>query len=101
MRLKKHLHIVLLFILLTGCFTLSAQNVTSDSIVIDYFENQGIPTTYHNRVHLLKSGQEKFEDLFEYIRQAKHHIHLEYLISEMTPLPELYSIYWAKKPKKA
>ncbi|MBP3713709.1 MAG: cardiolipin synthase, partial [Phocaeicola sp.] len=75
---KKNLHIVLLCLMLTGCFTLSAQNVTSDSIVIDYFEGQGIPTTVHNRVHLLKSGREKFADLFEYIRQAKHHIHLDY-----------------------
>lgn len=75
---KKNLHIVLLCLMLTGCFTLSAQNVTSDSIVIDYFEELGVPTTYHNKVHLLKSGREKFADLFEYIRQAKHHIHLEY-----------------------
>ena len=27
---------------------------------------------------LLKSGREKFIDLFEAIRQAKHHVHLEY-----------------------
>ena len=78
MSFKKNLHIVLLCLMLTGCFTLSAQNVTSDSIVIDYFEGQGVPTTYHNKVHLLKSGREKFADLFEHIRQAKHHIHLEY-----------------------
>ena len=72
------LHILSLFLLLTGCITLSAQNVSSDSILIDYFEDLDVPTTYHNKVHLLKSGNDKFIDLFEHIRQAKHHIHLEY-----------------------
>ena len=69
---------VFVLLILAWCSTLSAQKVTSDSIVIDYFEELGVPTTYHNKVHLLKSGREKFADLFEYIRQAKHHIHLEY-----------------------
>lgn len=51
----------------------------SDSILVDYlWEEYGIPTTTHNRVKLLKSGEEKFEDLFEAIRKAEHHIHLEY-----------------------
>ena len=51
----------------------------SDSILVDYlWEEYGIPTTTHNRVKLLKSGEEKFEDLFDAIRKAKHHIHLEY-----------------------
>ena len=69
---------VFVLLILAWCSTLSAQKVTSDSIVIDYFEELGVPTTYHNKVHLLKSGREKFADLFEHIRQAKHHIHLEY-----------------------
>ena len=51
----------------------------SDSILVDYlWEEYGIPTTTHNRVKLLESGEEKFEDLFDAIRKAKHHIHLEY-----------------------
>lgn len=51
----------------------------SDSILVDYlWEEYGIPTTTHNRVKLLKSGEEKFEDLFDAIRKAEHHIHLEY-----------------------
>ncbi len=50
----------------------------SDSLVIDFLKNSGIPITEHNRVRILKSGTEKFEDLFEAIRQARHHIHLEY-----------------------
>ncbi|MCC8186364.1 MAG: cardiolipin synthase [Bacteroides sp.] len=50
----------------------------SDSLVIDFLNHSGIPVTEHNRVSILKNGTEKFEDLFEAIRQAHHHIHLEY-----------------------
>lgn len=51
----------------------------SDSILINYLKNEyGIETTGNNKINLLKNGHEKFEDLFEHIRQAKHHIHLEY-----------------------
>ncbi len=50
----------------------------SDSIVIEYLHNNGIETSRRNNIRLLKSGREKFEDLFASIRQAKHHIHLEY-----------------------
>jgi cardiolipin synthase len=38
----------------------------------------GIETTQHNQLKLLKSGEEKFIDLFQAIEQAKHHVHLEY-----------------------
>jgi cardiolipin synthase len=41
-------------------------------------EQEGIPISYNNRVKLLRSGREKFADLFESIRHARHHIHLEY-----------------------
>lgn len=51
----------------------------SDSTLIRHLQEEyGIPTTSRNKVKLLKSGHEKFEDLFEHIRKAKHHIHLEY-----------------------
>ncbi|MGP1435057.1 MAG: cardiolipin synthase [Phocaeicola sp.] len=69
--------IAVLFVFLTA-ISLNAQTTSSDSIVIQYLTELGIPTTYNNEVKLLKSGTEKFSDLFEHIRQAKHHIHLEY-----------------------
>lgn len=43
-----------------------------------YLRNKGISVTGNNRVKLLMSGQEKFADLFDAIRNARHHIHLEY-----------------------
>lgn len=49
-----------------------------DSIVAHYLELEGIPLRKHNRLTLLPSGTEKFQDLFSHIRQAKEHIHMEY-----------------------
>lgn len=37
-----------------------------------------LPITGNNKVELLMNGHDKFIDLFAAIRQAKHHIHLEY-----------------------
>lgn len=52
--------------------------MTSDSLVLCFFSEAGLPISNNNKVKLLKSGHEKFIDLFEAIRKAKHHIHLEY-----------------------
>jgi cardiolipin synthase len=50
----------------------------SDSTIIEYLKEYGIQTTTNNEVKILKSGHEKFIDLFEEIKKAKHHIHMEY-----------------------
>ena len=52
--------------------------LTSDSLVLNFLKESGIPISENNKVKLLKSGREKFVDLFEAIREAKHHVHLEY-----------------------
>ena len=51
---------------------------TSDAIFRHQMEEYGIKFTEGNRVKLLKSGQEKFDDMFKAIRQAKSSVHLEY-----------------------
>lgn len=56
----------------------TTQFISSDSLVIQFLEYSGIPTTTNNKVKLITSGRQKFEDLFEAIRKAKHHVHLEY-----------------------
>lgn len=56
----------------------TTQFIRSDSLVLQFLEYSNIPITDNNKVKLIKSGREKFEDLFEAIRGAKHHIHLEY-----------------------
>ena len=54
-------------------------NLSSDSILIAFMQQEyGIFTTNNNNITLLKSGEEKFIDLFKEINKAKHHIHLEY-----------------------
>ena len=45
---------------------------------MNYMQDMEIPLTYNNKVELLMTGREKFIDLFETIRHARHHIHLEY-----------------------
>ena len=56
----------------------NVQESASDSILIAYLNECGIQTSTGNEVEILKSGHEKFIDLFEGIKKAKHHIHLEY-----------------------
>lgn len=50
----------------------------SDTMLLHFLKQSDVPVTQHNKVQLLKSGREKFIDLFAAIREAKHHIHLEY-----------------------
>ena len=90
--IKKHIYLTLLFISLFTAGTAKPQEAnlirttatdsipicTSDSAVISFLKDVGVPITRNTTVKLLKSGREKFIDLFEEIRQAKHHIHLEY-----------------------
>lgn len=50
----------------------------SDSTIRHVLENKGVTFTADNSVALLMNGYEKFDDMFEAIRQARHHVHLEY-----------------------
>ena len=67
------------FILSTLFFSPArAQSITSDSLILMQLKDYGIRFTNDNSVVLLMSGQEKFDDMFEAIRQARQSIHLEY-----------------------
>ena len=67
------------FILCTLYFSPArAQSITSDSLILMQLKDYGIRFTNDNSVVLLMSGQEKFDDMFEAIRQARQSIHLEY-----------------------
>ena len=50
----------------------------SDTLIRRQLEDYGISFTDDNSVVLLMSGQQKFDDMFCAIRQARHSIHLEY-----------------------
>ena len=78
----RHIILSTIFILI-GTIHIQAETnelnkTQSDSILISYLKEYGIETTNHNELKLLKSGEEKFIDLFQKIEEAKHHIHLEY-----------------------
>ncbi|MGI6219943.1 MAG: phospholipase D-like domain-containing protein [Bacteroidaceae bacterium] len=71
----------LLFVFCLALFPIRAAEVTetrSDTLLLRYLNEHGVQATDSNRVQLIFSGHEKFEMLFEDIRQARHYIHLEY-----------------------
>jgi cardiolipin synthase len=46
------------------------------------------PLTRRNKVKLLLNGEEKFTEVLETLRNAKHHIHIEYYIYEQDEIGE-------------
>lgn len=81
--------------LLVCALTSKAQ--TSDSIIVKELQTDGITFTHNNSVTLLMSGQDKFDDMFEAIRQAKSSIHLEYFNFRNDSIAsKLFEILYAK-----
>ena len=61
------------------------------------FNHRNSLTFGKNRVKLLKNGEEKFPEVFEALRHAKHHIHMEYyIIAESAIGDELLEILLEK-----
>ena len=50
----------------------------SDSLTAETLEQMGVEFTHDNRVVLLRSGKEKFDDMLAAISQARYYVHLEY-----------------------
>lgn len=59
-------------------FTCNVCAQTSDSLIVENLRDEGITFSHNNSVTLLMSGQEKFDDMFQAIRQARSSVHLEY-----------------------
>lgn len=55
-----------------------AEPATADSLVARDLRSHGVTFSHDNSVTLFASGQEKFDDMFQAIRQAKSSVHLEY-----------------------
>lgn len=51
---------------------------TSDSLLVRTLRKEGVTFSHDNSITPLTSGQEKFDDLFQAIRNAKSSVHLEY-----------------------
>ena len=80
--LSSKIKIILFCISLIGQVSTKAQDTytstPSDSILIKYLAENNISTSNNNEVKIIRSGEEKFIELFKDIEKAKHHIHLEY-----------------------
>ena len=59
-------------------YILCALSQGSDSLIVAQLRDEGITFSHNNSVTLLLNGQEKFDDMFTAIRQAKSSVHLEY-----------------------
>lgn len=74
--------IIPFFALFIGIINLQAEITStiphSDSTLIKYLNENQIQISERNELELIKSGHDKFIDLFKEIERAKHHIHLEY-----------------------
>ncbi len=68
---------ILLLMTLTNHTNLFAQDSSAQQ-TIDALKKLEIPFYENNSVVLLPSGKEKFADMFDAIRNARHYIHLEY-----------------------
>ena len=73
---KRMLLLISLFTFHFSFITSSAQ--TSDTLIARQLRDYGIRLTDDNSVTLLMSGQQKFDDMFQAIRQARESVHLEY-----------------------
>ena len=58
--------------------SLGSAAAQSDSLIRQQLEDYGIQFSHNNKVTLLMSGQQKFDDMFRAIQQARHSVHLEY-----------------------
>ena len=75
----KKIWAILLLLTIIECRWASAQeHLRSDSLTVEDLEEMGVVFSHNNKLVLLESGAEKFDDMFKAIRQAKHFVYLEY-----------------------
>lgn len=81
-------------------FTCNVCAQTSDSLIVENLSNEGITFSHNNSVTLLMSGQEKFDDMFQAIRQARSSVHLEYFNFRNDSIASLLFRLLAQKAKE-
>lgn len=81
-------------------FTCNVCAQTSDSLIVENLRNEGITFSHNNSVTLLMSGQEKFDDMFQAIRQARSSVHLEYFNFRNDSIASLLFRLLAQKAKE-
>ncbi len=73
MKIEKIVLVCYILLLIPSC-----AKAQSDSLIVQTLRDSGIRFSSDNSVTLLMSGQQKFDDMFKAIRQARSSIHLEY-----------------------
>lgn len=73
----------------------------ADSAVVHALRSQGVTFSDNNAVTLLMNGQEKFDDMFKAIRQARHSVHLEYFNFRNDSIAHLLFGILAQKAKES
>lgn len=81
-------------------FTCNVCAQTSDSLIVENLRNEGITFSHNNSVTLLMGGQEKFDDMFQAIRQARSSVHLEYFNFRNDSIASLLFRLLAQKAKE-
>lgn len=51
---------------------------TSDSLIVNELRSHGISFSHDNSIVLFNSGQKKYDDMFQAIRNARSSVHMEY-----------------------
>ena len=71
---------ILLLVALTSISGWAQENIgeRADTLIMTRLREKGVTFSDDNAVTLLMNGQEKFDDLFKAIRQARSSVHLEY-----------------------
>ena len=82
------------------CLLSAADAQRSDSTIVRQLREEGIRFSDNNRVTLLMSGQEKFDDMFCAIRQARSSVHLEYFNFRNDSIASLLFDLLAEKAKE-
>ena len=81
-------------------FTAATAHAQSDIEEMKYLRLHGIEVTEGNNMYLLKSGHDKFLDMFDAIRQAKSFVHLEYFNFRNDSIASLLFDLLAQKAKE-
>ena len=82
------------------CIIAEVSAQTSDSLIVNQLEEEGVKFSHNNSVTLLMSGQEKFDDMFQAIRQARSSVHLEYFNFRNDSIASLLFDLLAEKAKE-
>lgn len=74
---REYFHLFVAFLCFVCCNTAYAQE-SADSLIVRQLREKGISFSHNNKVRLLLSGQEKFDDMFKAVKDARQSIHMEY-----------------------